>query len=88
MPVTSTSKPFYNIILEKRSGDKILKAQTTDPRGYVDMEWPSAAELNIFDDEIQWEISNENILIYAIELRPLTFNSLISEDDFNKMRRL
>lgn len=82
-------KAFYNVILEQRSGDKILVAQTTVPHEYVDMTYPNAVMSEELDDEIMWNTpDNDGRILYAIQVRPIVLNTLLSEEDFDKMKRL
>lgn len=78
---------FYNVILEERSGDKYLIAQTTDPRGFIDMQYPKAVLDSEFDDELSFTCGEDEPQIWAIAVRPMMFRTLLNEVDFSNMRR-
>lgn len=83
---------FYNIFLIKESGDKHLIAQSSDPEAFVDMEYPSIPHLSTDGDEMIWEFPDDEHdpkwSVVAVKVRNIKLDTLVSETDYNKIRRI
>ena len=80
---------YYNVILKTSDGDSMLVAQTTDPHGYVEREYPLAEEATESHyEKLMWITGTEGTVgLIAMPLREITLNVLLPEGQANKIRK-